>query len=126
MSVVQPKNAPSSKPVISGIPALIFLAERAATTTPQQLIEIEKRAAKRFSSKLTALLSKNEQWAELSSLIAITVSGGQISINTNSQRVAELEYGTPDTPMQPMLRPFLKEITEELKDEFDQLLGIRI
>lgn len=123
MSVVQPNNTPSSKPVISGIPALIFLAERAAITTPQQLIEIEKRAAEKFAYKLTALLSKNEQWAGLSSLIDITVSGGQISINTNSQRVAELEYGTPDTPMQPMLRTFLKEITEELKDDFDQLLG---
>lgn len=126
MSVAQANNAPSSKPVISGHPAALDAAESVAANMAVRLIEVEQKALEKFTYRLVALLSNDREWSALIPSITIDVYGGEITISSTSRRVEELEYGTPSTPMNSKLRPFLKEITNELKREFDQVLEIKL
>lgn len=126
MSVAQANNAPSSNPVLSGQPAALDAAEAVATSMAVRLIEAEQKALEKFTDRLVVLLSADREWSALIPSITIDIEGGEINIISSSSRVEELEYGTPSTPMNSKLRPFLKEITNELKREFDQVLEIKL
>jgi hypothetical protein len=124
MSVLQTNNAPSSTPVIQGEHAWIALAGAMATGLPKQLTEVYKTAEKELTKRLRAELSSDPQWSSVVGQVSLTIKDGEIDIQALSHAVSDLEYGTPEIPMNSKLRPFLRTAGEYLKDEIDKVVGV--
>jgi hypothetical protein len=123
MSVVQPIAAPSSTPVIQGEHAWIGFAQMIAESLPKQLLSLEKEVEKELNKRLRTELSTDSQWASLVGQVNLTVEDGTITLEALSHAVSDLEYGTPEIPMNSKLRPFIRTAHEYLRDEIDKVVS---
>lgn len=123
MSVFQPIPASSSKPVISGEPTWVHLAEDMATRVPRLIENVAKTEASRLQDELRMKLLRDSEWRPYAENVYVEYDNGELSVYTDSQGATDLEYGTSEIPMNSKLRPFIREAIDTLAEKVDKELS---
>jgi len=124
MSVLQSTRASSSKPAVSGVPAWISFAENMQGSIINIINSTAKSAALKAQEELRQDLRSDSSWAPYVHSVFVEYNEGSVVVYSDSQEVNNLEYGTPEIPMNSKLRPFVRTASDMIADAVTEALRV--
>ena len=105
--------APNKRPVMSGTLSAIPFAE--AVLSVDKIIESAVVTyVNKLRSQLVERMVSDEDWRPLIPYINMSLDGLDLNVSVDHPMATVLEYGTPDRPMKPLVRPFMQTVADDM------------
>lgn len=109
----------NQRPVISGTLSAIPFSE-SVLSVDTILSAVMDSYVNKVHTQIVKKMMEDDEWRELIPYLKVSSDDLELIVNVNHPLANDLEYGTPDRPMKPLIRTFMQSIADDMSKSVER------